>query len=103
MGNETSHKATKPQLTATADGLRSEKQTGLQYTLDNAQRQNTSLQGSALDATATIGEQYSVTLPKGAGHVLDTTTSLKDILHRSETGENTQPSIAQTQRVSKER
>lgn len=56
MGKETSHKATKPQLTATADGLRSEKQTGLQYTLDNAQRQNTSLQGSALDATATIGE-----------------------------------------------
>ena len=103
MGKETSHKATKPQLTATAVGLRSEKQTGLQYTLDNAQRQNTSLQGSALDATATIGEQYSVTLPKGADHVLDTTTSLKDILHRSETGENTQTSIAQTQRVSKER
>ena len=99
----TSHKATKPQLTATADGLRSEKQTGLQYTLDNAQRQNTSLQGSALDATATIGEQYSVTLPKGAGHVLDATTSVKDTLHRSETAEDTQTSTAQTQRVSKER
>lgn len=99
----TSHKATKPQLTATADELRSEKLTGLQFTLDNAQRQNTSLQGSALDATTTIGEQYSVTLPKGAGHVLDATTSVKDTLHRSETAEDTQTSIAQTQRVSKER
>ena len=99
----TTHKATKPQLTATADGLRSEKLAGLQLTLDNAQRQNTSLQGSALDATATIGEQYSVTLPKGAGHVLDATTSVKDTLHRSETAEDTQTSIAQTQKVSKER